>query len=144
MGADLLDVNVWFALSIAAHPHHERAIRYWEDESPTNRLGFCRVTALGFLRLLTNPKATLGAPLTVAQAWQTYTALQQKEGVDFWPEAVDCDSLLASWAAQDKFSGRLWTDAYLAAFSMTANLRFVSFDRDFRRFPGLSFLPLVP
>jgi len=29
---------------------------------------------------------------------------------------------------------RLWTDAYLAALSMSAGLRLVTFDRDFERF----------
>ena len=42
------------------------------------------------------------------------------------------------------FSHRLWTDAYLAAFSFASGCRLVSFDADFRRFPGLNFLRLQP
>ena len=142
MGADFLDVNVWFALSFAGHSHHEQAIRYWEDESPSRRLVFCRVTALGLLRLLTNPKAMLDAPLTISQAWETYSELRLKEGVELWPESETCEPLLTTWALREQFSRHLWTDAYLAAFSMAGDLRFVSFDRDFKRFPGLNLLHL--
>ena len=34
-------------------------------------------------------------------------------------------------------SPRLWQDAYLAAFAVTAGLQLVSFDRGFRQFAGL-------
>ncbi len=38
----------------------------------------------------------------------------------------------------------LWTDAYLAAFANAAELKLVSFDRGFLKFPGPAFLLLVP
>jgi len=41
----------------------------------------------------------------------------------------------------DGFLHRLCTDAYLAAFAISASCRVVSFDDDFIRFKGLSFLP---
>jgi predicted nucleic acid-binding protein len=31
--ADLPDINVWLAFSVADHVHHERARRYWYEES---------------------------------------------------------------------------------------------------------------
>lgn len=35
-----------------------------------------------------------------------------------------------------------WSDADLAAFAIAGDLRLVSFDRDFARFPGLDLLHL--
>jgi uncharacterized protein len=58
---DLPDINVWLAFSVADHVHHQRARLYWYEESG-DQLAFCRVTALGFLRLSTNPMAMSGQP----------------------------------------------------------------------------------
>ena len=40
---DLPDINVWLALSIKEHPHHDSAKAYWSDLSFA-RIWFCRVT----------------------------------------------------------------------------------------------------
>ena len=65
---DLLDANVWLALALEAHTHHERARTYWEQEAAPVA-AFCRVTQMAFLRLLTNA-AVMGAQvLTPAAAW---------------------------------------------------------------------------
>ena len=74
---DLPDVNVWLAFSEADHEHHSRARRYWYEESG-DQLAFCRVTALGFLRLSTNSSAMGGQPLTVSQAWHAYRAFRRR------------------------------------------------------------------
>ena len=49
----LLDVNVWIALAAERHTHH-RVARYWFSNLQDEKLAFCRLTQLGFLRLLTN------------------------------------------------------------------------------------------
>ncbi len=49
----LPDVNVWIALAAERHAHHMRA-REWFATLADERLVFCRITQLGFLRLLTN------------------------------------------------------------------------------------------
>lgn len=36
------------------------------------------------------------------------------------------------------FSPNVWTDAYLAAFSLAGNYELVTFDKGFARFPGLT------
>lgn len=38
--------------------------------------------------------------------------------------------------------GKMWPEAYLVTFASATNLRLVSFDRDFARFPGLNWLHL--
>ena len=47
---DLPDVNVWLALLNWQHPHHYAARNYWE-KTAAPRIGFCRVTMQGMLRL---------------------------------------------------------------------------------------------
>ncbi len=44
------DINVWFALAVAGHPHHGPAIAWWEEE--LSLAGVSRLTQLGLLRLL--------------------------------------------------------------------------------------------
>jgi toxin-antitoxin system PIN domain toxin len=141
LATDLLDINVWIALSLTNHRHHARAQAYWFEES-NEELAFCRVTALGFLRLMTQPLVTGDPPLSVAQAWQAYQSFRDLPEVGLVPEPPTCDSLLEAWATSAKAPRRLWTDAYLAAFAKAGGFRLVTFDADFRRFPGLDLLLL--
>jgi toxin-antitoxin system PIN domain toxin len=138
---DLPDVNVWLAFSVADHEHHQRARRYWYEESG-DRLAFCRVTALGFLRLSTNAAAMGGQPLTVPQAWQAYQAFRDLPEVVLADEPEDCEVWLGEWALGNHRASRQWTDAYLAAFARAGGFRIVSFDGDFTRFKGVDLLRL--
>lgn len=138
---DLPDVNVWLAFSVADHVHHQRARRYWYEES-AERLSFCRATALGFLRLSTNAAAMGGQPLTVPEAWEAYRAFRRLPEVLLIDEPAECETWLESWALGSRPAPRQWTDAYLAAFARAGGLRIVSFDGDFRAFDGLDLLRL--
>lgn len=140
---DLPDVNVWFALHITNHPHHQRAERYWYEEAAA-QIAFCRITALGFQRLCTNPRATDDQPLTVPDAWSAYAELRSLPEVSLAPEPEGCEEQLRSWASTGIFLPRQWTDAYLAAFARAGEYRLVTFDRDFTRFPDLQLLRLEP
>jgi toxin-antitoxin system PIN domain toxin len=140
-GVDLLDVNLWLALSASEHPHHVRAHRYWRNESAA-RLAFCRLSMLGFLRLVSNPMVMGEATLKAAEAWTAYERWRERNDVVFAAEPLDCEQHLSDWAGLNIMRPRLWTDAYLAAFAVASRMRLVSFDRDFRRFPGLELLLL--
>ena len=141
-GIDLPDLNVWLAASLPDHAHHARAARYWREEA-ADRVVFCRVTSLGFLRLCTNQTVMGGNPLTVQQAWDAYNAFSRLPEVVFLAEPDALEPILGGWAAGGVFTGRHWTDAYLAAFARAEDLRVVSFDRDFSRFPDIRFLQLI-
>jgi toxin-antitoxin system PIN domain toxin len=138
---DLPDINVWLAFSVADHAHHSRARHYWYEESG-DRLAFCRVTALGFLRLATNTAVMAGKPLTVLEAWQAYGDFRRLPEVVLATEPEDCEAWLGEWAQGERPTPRQWTDAYLAAFARSGGLRLVSFDGDFDRFDGLDLLRL--
>jgi len=45
---------------------------------------------------------------------------------------------------EESFSSKIWNDAFLAAFAKTAALELVTFDRGFRRYPGLRLRLLEP
>ena len=51
----LPDVNVWIALAVSGQVHH-RTASVWLEEAGDEIITFCRVTQLGFLRLLTNQR----------------------------------------------------------------------------------------
>lgn len=133
---DLLDVNVWLALGVPDHPRHHRARRYWYEESGSE-VAFCRITALGFLRLTTHPVVMGDEPLTVPEAWDAYQDFRRLPEVILSPEPEGCERYLETWATGEPPSRHQWTDAYLAAFATAAAFRLVTFDRGFKRFPDL-------
>jgi toxin-antitoxin system PIN domain toxin len=139
---DLLDASVWLPLSAPEHIHYPRARRYWDEES-AKELAFCRVTALAFLRHLTNAKILGNAALDGRAAWQaleTWLALPQ---ITLLAEPPGLDELLAQWAGKLDLRGGHWTDAYIAAFAAASGCRLIAFDGDFHRYPGIEFLHLM-
>lgn len=138
---DLLDVNVWLALNVPDHVHHKRSLKYWREEAGT-RVISCRTTELALLRLLTSAHAVGSGALHGAAAWSIAEEWRSR-GVAVEAEPTGVDDLLQAWAGMLDLRGRLWTDAYLAAFAVAGGYRLVSFDSDFHRFPHLHWLHLA-
>jgi toxin-antitoxin system PIN domain toxin len=139
---DLLDINLWLALVDKRHVHHSLAQAYW-SQSGANQFAFCRITMLGFLRLTTSSKAVV-TPKTNVEAWAIYQELMALPNIQFLAESATLDANFQTLTTQAALPHHLWTDAYLAAFAISSGSRLVSFDADFARFPGLSFLHLSP
>lgn len=137
---DLPDVNVWLALADENHAHHEKARVYWQEQS-FPEIAYCRVTALGFLRLSTHPKV-LSRPLTPAEAWEIYQRYRIEAHVAFVQDSPEVDAEFMALSCATDFSHHLWTDGYLAALARFKDCRIISFDSDFKRFPDLDFLQL--
>lgn len=137
---DLPDINVWLALVDKRHAHHQAASRYWETQA-AEKLAFCSVTALGFLRLSTHARA-LANPLSTQEAWTIYRQFLAIPILRFLAEPAGLDKHFHALTSTPAFPHHLWTDAYLAAFCLAGNYRLVSFDGDFQRFPALNFLQL--
>ncbi len=139
---DLPDINVWLALAVQEHPHHAQAQRYWaslhEPGAARSVLGpdlwFCRVTMLGLVRLLCQPKAVGPGALDLRAAWQLYAQYRALPRIGLLSEPRSCDDALRALVGADPLPARLWTDAYLAALASASGLRLVTFDRDFERF----------
>ena len=146
MGADtgdLLDVNVWLALAAPSHAHHAAARDYWmQPRLP--RTWFNRVTMLGLVRLLCEPKVMAGARLSVSRAMDVYEHFANLPEVGFMDEPPACGGLFAASTRAPGRSPRLWTDLYLASFAEAGHLRVVTFDRDFERLGQCTVLRLTP
>ena len=139
---DLPDINVWLALVDETHVHHPAAKDYWDRQSAP-RMAFCRVTMLGFLRLSTSSQV-LSKPLSTREAWHVYGQFLALPVIRFLTEPGHIDRRFAALTVDVRLPHRLWTDAYLAAFALSAGCRIVSFDADFQRFDGLDWLHLTP
>jgi uncharacterized protein len=135
---DLPDINVWLALAIEEHPHHAIARAYWNDlqVSPLaeRNLWFCRVTMLGLVRLLSQPKVMGDGALSLSQAMSVYQGFRAVPGVGLLIDADSTEQCFVSFTGQPDLPNRFCTDAYLAALSESTGARLVTFDEDFKRF----------
>jgi toxin-antitoxin system PIN domain toxin len=127
------DVNVWVALTYEGHVHHTAA-RKWLQSLPLDaRLFFCRITQLGFLRLLTTA-AVMGEMevLSQAEAWAAYDQCLEDSRVSFLSEShehLELDLAFRNASGLRRPAPKDWADSYLAAFASVSNLTLVTFDR---------------
>jgi toxin-antitoxin system PIN domain toxin len=142
MSSFLVDVNVWLALSSDRHTHYTAA-HQWFDTVEPGQAAFCRLTQLGYLRLLTNARVMGMDVLSPRQAWEIYDRLRQDVRVSFVPEPPDTEAAFRRLTARTSVAPATWTDAYLAALASAKGLTVASFDRGFRRMPGIDTLILT-
>ena len=132
----LPDINVWVALASDRHVHHGVA-RDWFTAIGEAGTAFCRVTQMGFLRLLTNSRVMGEDVLNQRQAWSVYEQLARDQRVVFALEPPDIEPV---WKKLTQSAFRvtgLWTDAYIAALALLHNFQVVSFDQGFRKIARL-------
>lgn len=130
------DTNVWLALALSGHVHHDIARAWLETVDEPVTVYFCRVTQQAFLRLLTT-NAVLAA-LTNAQAWDAYQAFAADDRIvmaDREPSGID--DAWKGFAARKSASPKMWMDAYLAAFALRGGFELVTTDADFTQFHPL-------
>jgi len=121
------DVNVWLALAAPEHVHALAARRWWEKEA--GPIAFCRITQMGFLRLMTTAAAMDGDPLTTAEAWSVYDRLFEDDRVVFVPEPAGVESVFRECTGGRAASPKLWADGWLLGFARCADGILVTFDR---------------
>jgi toxin-antitoxin system PIN domain toxin len=126
----LPDINVWIALASDRHVHHEAA-KNWFAEVEPGGAAFCRVTQMGFLRLITNRHVMVADVVTQKEAWQVYQKLSRDPRVTFLHEPSGIEDEWRQLTQSGSTSTNTWTDAYLAAFALIRGLKVVSFDGDF-------------
>ena len=139
----LVDVNILIYATREEADQHT-LIRDWLDErlSGSARVGLPWASVLGFLRIVTNPRA-FRSPLTMSLAWEQVSAWLAAEPV--WiphPTERHADVLRGLLALPGTF-GNLVSDAHLAALAIEHGLTLCSTDGDFARFPGLRLLNLL-
>ncbi len=137
----LVDINVWLALAYDRHQHHEIAGQ-WFEEADSDRFFFCRLTQIGFLRLLINPAVMGRDVLTATEAWRLYDDLATHGRISFVLEPELFERGFRALTRASRMSHRSWPDAYLGALARSLSYRVVSFDRAFRNMAHVDALVL--
>ena len=132
----LLDVNVWLALAFQRHLHHQPATD-WFTAAPENSCCFCRFTQISFLRLATTPQVMASDALTLKVAWLGFDKLYNDPKVVFADEPQGIQPLWRGYSEHLSFSPKVWNDAFLAAFAVTADFDFITFDKGFTQYANL-------
>lgn len=135
------DVNVWVALTYSGHLHNDAAWSWFKSLDDSHLLFFCRLTQISLLRLLTTGPVMGGEVMSQMEAWRAYDRWRQDERVFFADEPPGIEEAFRNLSREPQPSSKKWADAYLAAFAVTADLQFVTFDQGFRgRVPKLVLL----
>lgn len=136
----LLDSSVWLALAVERHTFHASAKAFFDQRTEPNSVPFCRATQQSFLRLLTTSSILRAYELTTTtnqEAWELYDAIESHLKVGFIAESVDVEPFWRSFSSLKTASPKVWMDSYLAAFAIGHDHTLVTFDHDFKQFPGL-------
>lgn len=133
----LCDVNFLLPLCHEVHEHHSIAKGRLASVSAAGEFVVCRTSQLGLLRLLSTPAAMKESVCTTAAAWRVHDTLMADPRFEFRDGPAGLQARLREFTRGFPFSPKLWQDAYLAAFAVTAGLGLVTFDQGFGKFPGL-------
>jgi uncharacterized protein len=141
MTRSLVDVNVWLSLLVRRHQHH-RIARNWYEKPEASEAGLCRFAQLGLTRRLCNRSVMQADAISAATAWTWTERLLEEERVEFVLEPPDLNSYFPALLTYPVPTGKLVSDAYLAAFAMSASRRLVTLDAGYRQFRGLEVVVL--
>lgn len=120
------DIDLWLAIATPEHDHARIARGWWAQE--TGAIAFCRLTQLGFLRLMTTAAVMDGKPLTMTEAWRVYDRLYDDDRVTFVAEPPEVDKRFRERATGRTASPKVWADAWLLAVAHAAEGVLVTFD----------------
>lgn len=143
----LPDTNIWLALTLSGHPHHDIARTWFEALDDSAELLLCRSTQQSLLRLLTTAAVFTplqSDPLSNAEAWAVNDALLSDDRVTL--VSLEPPALAAQWrefSALPTPSPKRWMDAYLAAFARASDAWLVTNDLAFRSFESLEVFVLT-
>ena len=127
------DVNVWIALTYRGHIHYTAA-RTWLDSLPDDsELCFCRLTQLGFLRLLTAAAVMGNRVLSQASAWDVYDDWLENGRGSFIEEPPAIEHSFRSLSQSRQVAPKDWADSYISAFAHVSGLKLVTFDQALQR-----------
>jgi toxin-antitoxin system PIN domain toxin len=141
----LADSNYWLALALSKHSFHADARRWLARKGGGEKIAYCRLTQLTFLRLITTSAVTLpydSAPMTNEKAWSMYEAFAGHKRITFIDEPPKIVTHWARLAATVTASPKLWMDSYLAAFAIAGGYRLLTADAAFRQFNELKLVML--
>jgi len=133
----LPDINLLVYAYNSSAPNHSQAKAWWEACLSENEIvGLPWIVLLGYLRLMTS-HSVLVHPLSPGEACghiRSWLARPQTQILHPGPRHLD---LLQSFLWDSEASGKLSTDAHLAALAVEHQAELHTNDGDFARFSGL-------
>ncbi len=133
----LCDVNFILNLVHDRQSHHKHAKEWMEGRTERAEVGITRSTQVAVLRLLNNP-AVMGVDVCDGRAaWAVMDELFEDRRMVLLADPPDLDQRLREFTMKIKYSPKVWSDAFLAAFALAAGRRLVTFDQGFRAYRGL-------
>jgi toxin-antitoxin system PIN domain toxin len=134
---NLVDANVLLYAVNTDALHHDRSRRWLDGAlSGADTVAFSWITLLAFVRLATKV-GLFPSPLTVNQAMDRVDAWLGADPAVVLAPTGDHARLVRTLLAAVGVGGNLVNDAHVAALSLEHRCGIVSFDTDFRRFPGI-------
>lgn len=134
----LFDVNVLIYAHRADVPQHISVRDWYESEvNGPAAFGMAELVLSGFVRIVTSPKI-FADPTPLDLALTEVEQLRRRPNfVPIRPEHRHFD-IFMRLCREGNVKGKLVADAYLAALAIEHGCEWISFDRDFARFPSLN------
>jgi toxin-antitoxin system PIN domain toxin len=134
----LFDVNVLLNAHRVEQPDHEVARRLLERTVGDARpFALSELILSSFVRIATH-RRVLKPPTPLRDALDFCDGLRSRPNARIVSPGARHWTLFTDLCRQADAVGNLATDAYLAALAIESGCEWVSFDRDFARFAGLS------
>ncbi len=134
----LFDVNVLLNAHRVEQPDHEVARDLLERTAGDVRpFALSELILSSFVRIATHRRA-LNPPTPLADALDFCAGLRTRPNARIVTPGHRHWTLFADLCRRVDAVGNLAADAYLAALAIESGCEWISFDRDFARFPGLN------
>jgi toxin-antitoxin system PIN domain toxin len=132
-----LDVNVLLYAHRQESAHHDRAAAIVRAAAvSTEPLGLSDVALLAVVRIATNPRL-YALPSSHDQVFGFVEALRARDNATIIAPGPAHWALFERLCRHSDARANLVTDAWFAALALEHDCEWVSFDRDFAKFPGL-------
>ena len=133
----LADANVLLPLLVVNHKHHQVAVRWFDGLRDGEVVVVCRMVHLALMRLLCNRAVMREYVISASAAWRLIEAVFEHERLEFADEPAVLQDVMPTLLKYPAPTGKLVSDAYLAAFAIAGRMRMVTFDRGFAQYHGL-------
>lgn len=136
----IVDANV-LIFAVDEQSHFHAAARTWLEGAlnGVERVGFPWASLMAFQRIMTHPRITTN-PLTADVAWGHVTDWLDADQAWVPTPGARHRDILGRLLVQGDARGNLVPDAHLAALALEYGTGICSFDSDFARFDGLSWI----
>jgi toxin-antitoxin system PIN domain toxin len=133
-----LDVNILLYSMRSDLPQH-RSVSDWLESVRAERqpVALFPPVLVGLIRIATNPRIFIN-PSPLAAVTNFARALLGTPGFEVLPTTERVLTLTLALCEQSEAKGNLVQDAFLAAHAMEHGCVWITTDRDFSRFPGLT------